>query len=75
MSPQIDEVSAPVRLSYLIRVRNVGDRINPDLIESLLCRRVVHTSNSVAPHLLGFGSLFAYKWPGWSVRQTHLLSG
>ena len=41
MLQEIDETLRPVRVAYFTRVRNVGDRISPCLLESLLLRRVI----------------------------------
>lgn len=50
---------APIRLRYFLRVRNVGDRINPQLIEALFGRRTIFVSGGDKPHLMAVGSILA----------------
>jgi hypothetical protein len=49
----------PLRIRYFLRISNVGDRVNP-LIVNALCAKSTRFSVDVArPHLLAIGSLMA----------------
>lgn len=45
-----------LRLSYFLRIPNVGDRINPDLVSALTGIETCHTRGNEAPYLLAAGS-------------------
>jgi hypothetical protein len=60
---KIDDALAPVRVAYFVRVRNIGDRINPNLLEAILLRRVTRLRDPTLPHILAVGSVFADATP------------
>lgn len=61
------DTSPIVRLKYFLRIKNVGDRIAPDLLAALFGLRTKHYGADDAPHLIATGSLVAA-----ATRQSHL---
>lgn len=47
----------PIQLRYFLRIPNVGDRVNPDLIEALTGCPAVYSKRTNEPHLLAVGSI------------------
>lgn len=55
--PGPDRVATPI--SYFIRLPNIGDRINPEIVEAITRRPARWTGNRTQPHLLATGSLLS----------------
>jgi hypothetical protein len=60
------DVGGAIRLAYFIRVPNVGDLINPSLIQAISGCPVVRASTEKT-HLLAIGSLL-----GWATPMSHI---
>jgi len=56
---QSDRNSRSIELRYFIRIPNVGDRINPNIIGAITGRECNFARSKNAPHLLAIGSLMA----------------
>lgn len=52
-----------IRTHYYLRIPNVGDAINPDLISALSGRPTVWTGDLSEPHLLATGSILGFATP------------
>jgi hypothetical protein len=50
---------AVIRLKYFLRIKNVGDRITPDLLDVLFGLRTIYYSSGEQPHLIGAGSILS----------------
>lgn len=69
------ETSNPIiRIKYFLRVKNVGDRINADLISTLFRLRTIYYSGDSKNHLLGVGSLISASSPLSIIWGTGLMS-
>jgi hypothetical protein len=53
----------PVRLSYFLRIPNVGDRLSPAIVTAVSGRPTVHFAAGDAAHLLAVGSMMATATP------------
>lgn len=62
-----ESLDRPVRTAYFLRVPNVGDRINPHLVEAVSGRRVKHVLTQEGPHVLGLGSVM-----GWATELSQV---
>ena len=53
----------PVRLKYYLRIPNVGDIVNPDIIERLTTVPTQYSKSDNKPHLLATGSVLSNATP------------
>jgi pyruvyltransferase len=53
----------PIPVNYFIRIPNVGDRVNPLLVQSVSGRWVRHSASPSLSHLLAIGSMMAVANP------------
>jgi glycosyltransferase involved in cell wall biosynthesis len=51
--------SAIIRLKYFLRIKNVGDRITPDLLDTLFGLRTIYYPGGEEPHLVATGSIIS----------------
>jgi len=56
-------IAGAIRTHYYLRIPNVGDAVNPDLISALSGRPTVWTSDFGEPHLLATGSILGFATP------------
>ena len=67
-------VCRPLRLSYFLRVPNVGDRINPAIVTAISGRHTAHVAGCCEPHLVAVGSVMSATTPAslvWSTGVMH----
>ena len=62
----------PIRLQYFLRIPNIGDLINPAVVESVAGEQTVYTRGN-APHLLAIGSIMAGATPQSCVWGTGVM--
>jgi hypothetical protein len=63
-----------IRTHYYLRIPNVGDAINPDLITAMSGRPTVWTGDFSEPHLLATGSILGFATPSslvWGAGVLH----
>lgn len=58
-NPEETEISPIIRLKYFLRIKNVGDRITPDLITRVFGLRTIYYGADAEPHLVGTGSIIS----------------
>ncbi len=64
----------PVRLKYYLRIPNVGDRVNPRIIEQLAKVPIQYFNSENEPHLLATGSVLSSATPSsmiWGAGLMH----
>jgi hypothetical protein len=64
----------PIAMSYFIRVRNIGDLVNPIAVQHATGRPTVWKSRAAGEHLLGIGSILHWAKPLSHVWGTGLMS-
>jgi len=62
----------PLRLNYFIRIPNVGDRINPELITAITGLHTIHSKGETG-HLLAIGSILGLATPESHVWGTGVI--
>ena len=70
----MNNIAPPIRTAYFLRIPNVGDMVNSDIVTALTGRPVVHVAPSVKPHLLASGSVMASSMPSsyiWGTGVMH----
>lgn len=67
MTKQQRSESGGIRISYFLRIPNVGDLINPSLITALTGEHTCHVRQLEEPHLLAIGSIMAGAAPSSQV--------
>ncbi len=62
-----------IRTAYFIRIPNVGDAVNPSLVNAITGQAVCHIGGQGGPHLLAIGSLMAGATPSSQVWGTGVM--
>ena len=79
--PTLDQSNAPqneahdqIRLSYFLRVKNIGDQINPALVSAVTGRDTIWWADRASDHLVAVGSVMAATTPAsyvWGAGVMH----
>src|SRR6476660_8837058 len=63
----------PIRLNYFLRIPNVGDRINPDIVTAISRCHTFHVAGIRVSHLVAAGSMMAVTTPESQVWGTGVM--